>query len=57
VVDTLIAACAHRHHLVLATADADFAAFRDTLTVYNPRTHTMTSPRKRSIAFEVRSDE
>jgi predicted nucleic acid-binding protein len=59
VVDTLIAACAHHNHLVLATADADFAAFRDAFTVYNPRTHTMTSPRTRSsnAPFEVRSDE
>ncbi len=41
VVDTMIAACAQVHHLAVATADSDFAAFGSALTVYNPRTHEL----------------
>lgn len=41
VVDTMIAACAHQRMLVLVSADADFAAFGDVLTIYNPRTKTV----------------
>ncbi|GAC1415852.1 MAG: hypothetical protein NVSMB5_05520 [Candidatus Velthaea sp.] len=45
VVDTLIAACAHSQHLVVATADSDFDSFADTLTIYNPMTHTVSGYR------------
>ena len=41
VTDTLIAACAHHGFLVVATTDSDFNVFGDTLTIYNPRTHTL----------------
>lgn len=36
VVDTIIAACAHSKHLVIATTDSDFSAFGYALTVYDP---------------------
>ena len=39
--DTLIAACAYRDVLVIATMDADFNVFEDTLAIYNPRTHML----------------
>jgi predicted nucleic acid-binding protein len=42
VTDTLIASCAHHEGLVIATIDGDFLSFADTLTMYNPQTHTLS---------------
>jgi len=41
VVDTMIAACAQQRALVLVSTDADFSAFGDVLTIYDPRTKTV----------------
>jgi predicted nucleic acid-binding protein len=41
-VDTLLAASAYVHRLAIVSADGDFAAFGKALTVYNPRTRTLS---------------
>lgn len=40
--DTLIAACALVAHLTIATADADFSLFERSVTIYNPREHSIS---------------
>jgi toxin FitB len=45
IVDTLIAACAQVNRFVIVSADGDFAAFSETLTIYNPRKQTISGYR------------